>query len=151
MRRSTATILAVAALGLSACGNGDEVDLQPIQDAVDALDDAQADLRSRMSEIEQSLTVIGASNGEDDGSAAGVLEQLATLQEGIDALRTDLTQLGLDVESSDTEVRDLIAQLEATLNGVSTTITTLRNDLASLREDHELLRQRFERHLQDHN
>ncbi len=149
MRPTFPAILLAGALTLSACGGGSDVDLGPVREAIDALDTAQGDLRSRMSDIEQSLNVIGASDGDDD-AASSILEQLATLETSLEELRTELTQLGIDREAGDTELRDLVAEVEATLNGVSTTLSTLRNELAELREDHELLKQRFERHLQDH-
>ncbi len=152
MRRTPTILLVSAALALSACGGGEQVDLEPVNSAIEALDNAQGDLRSRMSDIETSLTALGAADGSDDALAAsGLLEQLAELESAVEQLRTDLAQQGMDAETARGELSALVASLEATINGVTTTLSTLRNDIARLREDHDVLKQRFERHLQDHN
>ncbi len=152
MRRTPTILLLSASLALSACGGGETADLEPVNTAIEALDSAQGDLRSRMSDIEQSLTALGAADGSEEALAAsGLLEQLAELETAVAELRDELATQGTDAETARGELRTLIADLEATINGVTTTLTGLRNDIARLREDHDLLKQRFERHLQDEN
>ncbi len=155
MRRPTALLsstLLAGALTLTACGGGDQVDLEPVQQAIDALDSAQGDLRTRMSDIEQSLAALSDVSGDGENVAAtGLLERLDALDEALQGLRDEFDQYLLDAADKDAELESLIADLEATLNGVTTTLSGLRTDISNLREDHELLKQRFERHLQDHN
>lgn len=145
-------LLLVGATALSACGGGDQVDLDPLRQSVEALDSAQGDLRSRMSDIEQSLTALGAADGSEDALAAsGLLDQIDQIEQAVASIRADFDQFVVDDGQVDEELRGLIADLEATLNGVTTTLSGIRDDIANLREDHELLKQRFERHLQDHD
>lgn len=150
MRPISAALLAALLLSATACGGGESVDLGPVNEAIDVIETAQGDLRTRMSDIESSVTALGSASGDPE-AAAGLLEQLDSLELMITTLQAEFDQYVIDDAAAAEELRGLLASLESTLAGVTTSLSSIRSDISDLREDHELLKQRFERHLQDNN
>lgn len=146
MRRLPRTpILALTlAAALTACGSGtDGPTAAMLQEDLDAQATAQASLRDRISELEDRLAV------RDEADGSGV----AALDDRIGELSTQLAELATQLErelaisaDADAETQASIDALESEIASVKASLDELRTEVTKLREDHELLKRRFENH-----
>jgi len=141
----------VAALLATSCASESNADIGPVREAVDALDSAQSDLRQRLTELETALSAIATGGEQTDVPATGLLDQLATLQDLVTQLETELGQEVIDRTEDSAEANATFAAIQDLIADVQRDIDDLIASLQTLREEHDLLVSRFDRHLADHS
>lgn len=151
---TTSRILAVTAI-LAAlatgCGSG-SVDLDPLRDDLEAQAQAQQSLRNRLQELEDLVATVTSSDdrGELLTGLEDLQDRLAEIDQAIVGLNTRLGAEEVAREDADAEALAGLSSLEETMQALRDQLDTLSSDLQRLREDHELLKARFENHLENH-
>lgn len=146
MRRTFRTpILALAlSAALTACSSGtDGPTAAMLQEDLDAQAAAQASLRDRISELEDRLDV----RAEADSSGVAALDdRIGELSTQLGDLTTQLERELSARDDADAETQASIEALRAEIAGVKDSLDELRTEVTKLREEHELLKRRFENH-----
>ncbi|HEX9890032.1 MAG TPA: hypothetical protein VGA69_11175 [Nitriliruptorales bacterium] len=148
--------LVLGGLLLAAC-SAEAGDVSELRDDLENQAQAQAALRERIGELESLLD-------SSEQSGASATQTLSGLEEQLQALTDELSQVRLDLETRQTATEDAAAEVGASITSLDarilelenriasleTLIAQVRNDLLSLADDHELLRAEFDRHKRDH-
>lgn len=149
-------LLSCLALVLAACtrGGGDEQLRDDLRTQAQAMDQ----LRERLSELEDELDAVRASDATTDlGERLEALEEaapllndrvgeaesrLGNLEDGVGAVREDVRANDASITSLETAV----AELRSRLSNLEDVVNQLQRDLGALRSDHNLLEERFANH-----
>jgi chromosome segregation ATPase len=151
-RPSHLALVAALALGLAACGGGDDEvaqELTALRAATEARADEEGALVERVEALEEDLALLTAPLEEGEE----VEDPLAGLQAAIDALEDRLTALSETATTTDEataaarSAADAAASdLRASLDQVRTATDEVRGEVEELRTLYESLRDRVDRH-----
>lgn len=140
--RSLVALLAAAGLAASCAGDGGDADR--VAERIDAQEEAQANLRGRIDELEQALAA--ATAPKDDAPTRAVEERLDELEPRVADLVRMLDELEVTTEDAAAETRAALSSLESAVSELRAQLEELSTGLTRLGEDQELLRRRFENH-----
>lgn len=148
MRRTLVTMTVLGALVVAACqGSGD---VGQVREDLDTQAEAQQALRERIRGIEGRLDELQAPDGTGDALAA-VQERLDAVEQTAAGLAGRLDDERLAREDRDAGLSSALSDLQQTMLAVQGRLEELNVELQRLREEHELLLERFDRHAATHD
>lgn len=141
---SVATVAAALTFALAGCSSSTEgPTAAQLQEDLDVQAAAQSNLRDQITELEDRLD--SRTDAEGAGTAA-LQERIAAAEDELASLAAELERELTSREDATAEVLASLTALEAEINKVKGTLDGLNTEVAKLREDHELLKRRFENH-----
>lgn len=143
MRRTVAAVAAAALVGVACDGSGD---VARFQEDLDTQAQAQQNLRDRMAAVERRLDELQAP-GNTEQALAALQERLGELEQTVADVAGRLDDERLAREDRDATLSAALSDLQETLVAVQARLEEQAAELRLLREDHDLLVDRFEEHV----
>ncbi len=158
-RRLLAAALAAVTLFAGSACSSESGDTTVIRQELDAQARAQQSLRDRIDGLQSTLDQLtDIEQGQAADFTTSVEERLTALDDAMTALQDALTALetlhGDDTVTTNAALGDLdsrIIDVNDTLAALEQAFAVLQREVQDLKEDHDLLRAQFERHVENHS